>query len=325
LDAGNAGPFDSSYEDATQYGADAYAKFAPKVQSSDAMQFMFDDVKDLPQQLKTTAKGFHNVWKAMGGHPTLFKPKEVANQFLNVQFGWIPFISDVKSLYKTYNNIDKLVGQQLRDNGHWIKRKGTMFNSKVTSDIETVADFAGLVYPPLNAGFYRSEYPYVTSNRYSTTERKVWFEGSFRYWIPSMAVDHQYSDPYHRILNKVRQYGIRVSPTVIWELTPWSWLVDWFSNEGSIINNFTQATLDQLVNRYAYVMCYSKVHNINDSYIHLKKGTVHCFWVQEIESKRRAVANPFGFSLSDTGLSVRQSMILTALGITHGSHGGNHP
>jgi len=83
-------------------------------------------------------------------------------------------------------------------------------------------------------------------------ETKKWFEGCFTYGLPSS------SDNWRKALgfgsDADQLFGIALSPSILWELTPWSWAVDWFSNAGQVINNVTNFGLAGLVLRYGYIM-----------------------------------------------------------------------
>jgi hypothetical protein len=166
-------------------------------------------------------------------------------------------------------------------------------------------------------------------------ETKRWFEGVFTYALPSS------TDSWKRALgfgsDADALYGIALSPSVLWELTPWSWAVDWFTNAGDVINNVTSFGLAGLVMRYGYMMEESIERivaegrcpdaNVGDFAIvgnnkqpaivnlrHVPSGT----YVVGTESvtKRRRPASPFGFSVGWEGLSPTQLAITAALGIT---------
>jgi hypothetical protein len=47
--------------------------------------------------------------------------------------------------------------------------------------------------------------------------------------------------------------GLDLSPDTVWNLTPWSWAADWFSNTGDVIDNLSDYAVDGLVMRYGYV------------------------------------------------------------------------
>lgn len=324
--AGEDGMLGPDFESAAPYGPSAYNKFKPKTQAFDAMQFLFDDVKDLPQQLATTAEALSTGYKSFlkdapksvrrEAQRNLVAPRFAAENYLNYQFGWAPFIGDCIKLYNAYNSFNKRYAQVKRDNGHWIKRGGTVIQTQDVSEVTTITG-AGNCYPAINSGsFFNDPSHTATSHLWTSVLRNVWFSGQFKYYIPGYKRDLSDVDNYELFGALLRHYGVGISPSVVWELTPWTWLVDWFSNASDVISNISSVMTDQLVSRNAFVMCNALHVAYNDTTIHLKSGDVHCFWYQEVETKKRTLANPYGFHLSWDDLSLRQLAILASLGIT---------
>jgi hypothetical protein len=114
--------------------------------------------------------------------------------------------------------------------------------------------------------------------------------------------------------------GIIPTPSTLWNLAPWSWATDWFLNTGDVISNLTDWATDGLVMRYGYMMEHTIVR---DTYTLTKPGlSSPGVRVQPLtlvtETKMRRKANPFGFGLTWSGLSPRQTAIAVALGLTRG-------
>jgi hypothetical protein len=112
--------------------------------------------------------------------------------------------------------------------------------------------------------------------------------------------------------------GTRLTPDVLWNLAPWSWLVDWFGNVGDVSSNATALSNDNLVMRYGYL---TKKVSVTYSYTcpdvrsngH-KLGSVTTGLINTSLERRRAT--PYGFGIDLNGLSVAQWAILGALGLT---------
>jgi hypothetical protein len=320
-EAGFSGPLGSGYEPALPYGAEVYNKMRPRITDFDAMQGIGQNLYELPSQLATTSKGFSQAYRSMRGSSSaakeLFMPENLASQFLNEQFGWAPFVGDLLSLHRAYSRQTKRFKEISSQNNRWNRRKRTLFNIEEQSPITTIDDFAGNCYPPLLSGFYRSSGTFVTSKLYTVTKRKVWGVGAFKFYAPEFDSMNRASEgKYGEIMRAVHYYGVQVSPSAVWELMPWSWLVDWFTNAGNVIDNITAQVFDRLMSRYAYVMCLSNKFAFNQTTIHLKAGDIQCNWVQKIVSKRREEASPYGFGLTSGDLTVRQQLILAAVGLT---------
>jgi hypothetical protein len=107
---------------------------------------------------------------------------------------------------------------------------------------------------------------------------------------------------------------------------PWSWLVDWFTGFGHIVNNATQIADDHLAAQYAYIMLHKTTKSVREISCKLNTvdnyaGTAKTYSTIQVaahtlqESKTRVPASPFGFNFS-LPFSNRQLSILTALGLS---------
>jgi hypothetical protein len=112
--------------------------------------------------------------------------------------------------------------------------------------------------------------------------------------------------------------GLDLTPSTLWNLAPWTWAVDWFSNAGDVISNMSDWQDDGLVLRYGYMMEHSRA-----TYAYTFEGPTGLNGslrpqpvVYVSESKRRVKATPFGFGLTWGGLTPIQLAIAAALGIS---------
>lgn len=314
LDVGKEGsPYGPTWGETKSYSSAAYNRFKPKIAKAGVGQLV-GEARDTLPMLKTSAKGFAEIWRELGGDATNFGPKLVSDHFLNLQFGWLPFVRDIIQISDVYHNTKKYVHQMKRNNGKWTKVGGTVFSNRLASEIVTT-EGTGYVSPGLSPYYYSSEAQttgnYVTSKTFTQDIDECWFEGRFQQYIQSLGEEN---DDYHKIINRVHLYGARISPSLVWKVTPWSWLADWFSNAGDVISNAEDASFG-LVSSYAATMRHKTFRGVNESTIHLKDGDVQCNWYQEIESKARYGGGPFGFNLEWDDLSPTQLAILTTLGI----------
>jgi hypothetical protein len=144
-------------------------------------------------------------------------------------------------------------------------------------------------------------------------EESVWFAGAFRYHVPVGDSVWDKILEAESLANKL--LGLRLTPEVVWNLTPWSWAADWFSNSGDVLHNISSLGQDGLLMQYGYIMRESKY-----------KETVTCTSRPSVTTTRekfcrRLPANPYGFGLNDTDLSGIQKAIIAAVGLSHGRHG----
>lgn len=293
-----------SHGDPMPYGARGWEQYAPGRAVAD-LSVMLAEIRDVPRTLQQTARGFHEMWKDLR---RALGPKKAANHWLNTQFGWLPFVSDVRKLVHAYKTAERSYDLVKRNNGKATKRGGVVVDSCSTSNAggsTTVHSH----YPGLDIYFYPN-YPTMGSHVITDEiQNHVWFEGKFRYWIPNIN-----SVVWKR--NYLRQlYGLSVTPSVLWEVTPWSWLIDWFSNVGSVINNLDSGWAENLAATYAFIMCRKRTMRTISSTMCISP-TITASWSYYLETKRRASADPFGFGLTWDQFSPRQLSILAALGIS---------
>jgi len=110
--------------------------------------------------------------------------------------------------------------------------------------------------------------------------------------------------------------GLNLDADVLWNMTPWTWAVDWFADVGSLVRNSTLFSEDGLVMKYGYIMEHSIVH---DTYTFEGPTGIAGGYPGRpsdlsliSEAKVRRTATPFGFGLTG-GLTNRQASIVAAL------------
>lgn len=241
--------------------------------------------------------------------------KSAGAEFLNAEFGWLPLISDILHVGNAARHSRDIVTQYQKDEGTDVHREFSFPIEDSTNDIQLAVDSQyplGIhgdhrLHGPVGANLYRKE---------SNTVRR-WFSGSFTYALPSR------TDSFRRMLGYGSEadklFGITITPDVLWELAPWSWAVDWFSNAGDVIHNATSFGLAGLVMRYGYMMeeTSSKIiHTMDSCAIKNAEGLGIGPSVTEAVTKIRRPADPFGFGFTGVDLSPTQIAIAAALGLT---------
>jgi hypothetical protein len=321
---GLSGPYGENFLSGESYGASAFNRARPKIEGVD-LAMVLGEAREIPQMLKTTAKAFSDIWKGLGGSTTsvLMQPKKIADNFLNHQFGWVPFLGDMFRLYQTYTDSDKKIAQIERDNGQWVKRK--RFIERLETSVFRNRSYLALVNPSLNGTLYAKRTLDGINNIqgfsdfHTQTMSRVWFEASFKYYLPQFDKSkHWNNSRYGEAMRLMSLYGLRVTPSTVYNLIPWSWLVDWFSNTGDVVDNIVASQYDNLVSKYAYVMKQTVRAVTNTSHVFLSGyGDTHDIWTQYILTKSRSESgSPFGWNLQMGDLSLRQLSILAALGLT---------
>lgn len=283
--------------DGSSWGAEAYAKMKPAKPSFAGLNALYE-LKDLPGMLK----------QRLSDSPL----RNIGNYYLGLKFGWEPLLRDIRNLISTQKRMQDRINQLLRDNGRPVRRRITIAEN-VTIDEDITASNYDSILPIFNTRYYPMEGGHRTITR---TIDRIWASARFRYWLPGGSRDVNY-----RRKLMFNLYGLTPTPSVIYNMVPWSWLVDWFSNTGDILSNMDSGVADRLAADYFYVMRERKTirehtafqwyyDQIMNPIRHSTSGTSEAF------VKTRLPGDPFGWNTSEDSLSSMQLSILGALGLS---------
>lgn len=239
-----------------------------------------------------------------------------AGEFLNVEFGWLPLKTEVHNFGLAVRNARTVLKQYKRDEGKLVRRR---FYFPVEShSSQTLVNSAEVPH----VGAYGSVGGYGNYSKGDTTlhtkeETRIWFAGAFRYYIPDQNDSWSQFMEHGNLADKL--FGITLTPEVLWELAPWSWAVDYFSNAQQVLQNLQNMELYGLIMQYGYLMTervktetyrWESRHEQGKISLPVPERTI------EFRSKAREHANPYGFGILDRDLSPLQVAILAAAGIT---------
>lgn len=322
----------SSFQPLSAYHSQAWDQLKPQIEKANVFQFTYE-LRDLPGQLVTTANLFHNLWKEFTGNrykDVLFAPKNVADNFLNHQFGWAPFVGDILKMVNTFLDLQGHIERLSRDNGTWMRRMRVLEEGETDT---LISRSYGSLTEPSDGIFPLDQIcdsmvvdgincKGLTDIRVRESSR-VWAVGSFRFFLPEFdSSGDRFKNPMLDLQRILTIFGARITPTLIWKITPWTWLVDWFSNAGSFIRRLDDFVVDGITSRYLYCMKQSAHHVLKTCMMNMHSGSLTLNWARELQLKQREVADsPYGFNSPWNSLSLRQWAILGALGITRTNSG----
>jgi hypothetical protein len=315
----------AAFPSIAQYTATAFKRTMPSVQEANVAQFLYE-FREVPRMLKTTAEGFSDLWLSLGGgSKALRQPKKYANQFLNVQFGWLPFVRDLKDINRVFWKSHEYIAQKIRDNGRWIRRSRLLETTESLVRLSRQLGQTGC-WPSANFQIQGVCNDMVIdgitcfcyNEVYMESKLRVWSEGQFTYYRPEFDASLQ---GHESTLNKAQQlltlYGARINPAVVYKVLPWTWLIDWFASVGDFIDVENAIRNDGVASKYLYVM-HKRENNVRQvSHINFCNGMLTLEWMRQTHSKQRyGASNPYGFGLTWESLSPKQLTILAALGLT---------
>lgn len=246
--------------------------------------------------------------------------RSLGSEYLNVQFGWAPLVRDLSKLLQTVANWPQVLEQYRRDSGRIVRRR--RYSPVFKSDTVVYSTNSG---PRLE---YNGNSPTVAFTNFVTdnigvwgritdqVSEQYWFSGAFSYFLNVGSSDIDKAEKFAQEARKL--LGIGITPDVLWNLTPWSWLADWVGNIGTNVSNATHLSQDGLVIRWGYLM---RRYISNRTFMvygpKLRNGNRGPFSITyRLDRKERVKATPFGFGLNPNTFSDGQWAILAALGLT---------
>jgi len=255
--------------------------------------------------------------------------REAGSEYLNTQFGWKPLVSDATNLLSAIVDADKHIRQYQRNAGRHVRRS-YYFPETVesTTPTHTIGSGSALCYGTARSPLTSTQrsvaqstlFPSRTGTltRYTETTRKIWFKGAFTYALPGDFTSRlgrlrTLEAKFHHL------FGTRLSPDLLWNLAPWTWLADWEFNIGDILTNVRNLQQDGLVIQYGYMMATSVTKHIRIASGVPKYGGG--YWDPVTTTfittrKERVRVNPYGFGSDPASYTNRQWAILAALGMT---------
>jgi len=320
----------------------------PRIEKAEGYVFL-REASDIPHMLKTSSAFFHDQWKKTraiyGGTGDLVNtlpshlsngltvqierdhkmtPTKAADHFINHQFGWAPFVSDINSFYDAFSRMDEHITRLSRNNGQFTRRSVPVFKGTTVTKIGSgtgtkVFPNSSFDYDTrwntgvswfIGSGATWELYDILTDNCVAT--------GKFRYYRP----EFDYANPeYSSVMNTLRRraaiLGLRVNPSNIYKATPWTWAIDWVSNVGKHIDFLNDTLVDSVACEYCYVTRHTiRVRRFIQK-LPFASGTLTLQFDRIVDTKQREGArSPYGFGLTLDNLTPRQIAITAALGIS---------
>lgn len=301
------------------FAQQAYARTAPSAVVFDAAQFLGELREGLPKLAFSTVQSGARFYKGLG------------SDYLNVEFGWKPFLNDLIKMGQALSGATSILkGQNSRVHRRYaLPTRYESWNAPVSYGASTFGWYGlrGQVTPSLlpDTGKSWTIGINMSGTAIRTRETTRWFEGEFTNFMPLGFNPDSYLERLNALVN------VRITPATLWELAPWSWLVDWYLKIGDTIKANENAANDKLIMHYGYAMEKMIQRDLLSVDMTNNPRTVktqypysywvglptHGSWVSEYTVKRRIRANPYGFRVGGAqALSGSQLAILGALGLT---------
>jgi hypothetical protein len=228
------------------------------------------------------------------------KISAVGSEYLNFQFGIMPTVSDVSTLLTLASNpeLRKAVKHVLGEE-HRVRKTLINDSSNVT---EESYDYNSIL------GSYSRD---IRLTKTTSKSERVWSSVSFVYYQASL-LDQLLVD----LEKELGNFGTIPKLIDAWNLTAWSWFVDWFVNFNHVITNLSYLGRDGLMLQRGYLMAHHRM-TITSRQTRVFMGTpIESIGIETYERKYRVNASPFGFGLTWRDFSPFQTSILASLGVS---------
>jgi len=306
----------SSVTDLNAYGTTAIARTRPDQSPAHLTQFLVELRRDgIPFAAKLSIREFKRLLKAFQDHGTSGGVKRVADYFLEDRFGLKPFVSDLTDFSRLTLNAKSLI-EDLENNSGKLIRRRYEFPRESFSSSQGTSSSRNVFGPNAHGGQFT-----IGENILPTqveTHRDTWFKGAYRIFLPR---DLEPVSRFKALADKMRwDYGLDLDFEILWNLAPWSWLLDWELNLGDVITNINKFRDDAVVLHYGYMMQKTATtYTVTNTGLFVPNAgptrRIPDFQL-EVTNKRRLRATPYGFGKTFGSLSVGQKAILAAIGIT---------
>jgi len=308
--------------------AEGYHKTRPGNPTASLGQFLVE-LRDLPKLPLIGSSVYQSLFKRGLSLPGImmaareiarsFRAANLGGEYLNVVFGWKPFVRDLQEIYNLWQNVDRQLAQIVKDNGKGVRRKVTLSDETSTPVSESRdfgypgVDVRGFPGDLINAGGHTSW------SKVTTRHERVWYAARYRYWIPDVS-----SSGWNRRA-KLALFGALPTPELVWELVPFSWLIDWSVNVGDVLSNMSTNAVDNLVQDYSFVMrewTVTTTHTTDSNWSEWLPYTPggHGHWTsteRQTVKGRTYGGSPYALNaVSGAPLTGYQTGVLAALGIS---------
>jgi len=253
------------------------------------------ELRDLPRLLKLAGDTFLQK----GG-----------SSFLSYEFGWKPLISDVRKLFDFSSSIRKRLEFLKKTEGQPIKRQRLLFDLRGTPGTTRTQSVG-------NAGYGQVS---IKAGTYAVSDdwwMRAWYKSTIKFDIPDDIPEWRWEREATNILR-----GTHVDGSLLWQITPWSWLIDWFSRVGEIVEREfgTSAVSTQFLSEWIMInaRCNSRlevpcVWKVNSGSPYVPAGYSSCTSYREVKARQVPTTTSVPLLRLEHILSIRQSAVLFAL------------
>jgi len=210
------------------------------------------ELKDLPMLYRNTVQFFKDPL-------SVTTPRGAGNQYLNYKFGWEQALRSVVDLLKLPTLISNRVN-------YLIKRQGRA--STFRSSMRIVDQMSSI--PAFNYNISTGETEISNGTKtVRTIDLKCAVNGVLI--LPSISVPKLRTDLLWQL------WGANPSPSDVYNLVPWTWLIDWFTGLGEYIDVLDRLNSDPTLINYGFIT-YKCVGEATNSFVTRGSDSLQIFY-----------------------------------------------
>lgn len=191
------------------FNAEAYLGMKPTLSSSLSMSNFLAELTEIKTMFKLFSRAKTLTQNAAGAH-------------LNYSFGWKPFISDLRELYERLTTFKAALAKYKSQQGQIL-----------TSHYQ--------VKYPSSKHYWKHPGWWPLKSDENWTNHVATASMTYHYKIPM--IDAMYAD----IKGLCDVLGLKLTPSVIWNGIPFSFVGDWFFNIGDVLSKYDTDYLESVV------------------------------------------------------------------------------
>ena len=154
------------------------------------------ELKDVTRTLTSTMNAFRalkgvqlsKVATSVGGFLSDLKKgsKYVADNYLNLQFGWAPMVQDMEFFLNYQLALSKKLNWLRKQNGKAVRRHIELNKNSWSQGIGVFTNRPGTLSPFIDTGFYAdSSFPFIMTVDQEYKSR-IWYSAKYRFWLPKI-------------------------------------------------------------------------------------------------------------------------------------------
>lgn len=284
--------------------------------------FELRDLKSLPKTARSlvrTIKEFLNTKKVKGNPRLSLKElcRQAGDTYLQWKFGISPLISDIVGIYNSLVGLEKRINDLISRAG----RPQIRHYAFRWVEFPDVIDELSPQYQVY--GTYSPESGVGPAVAFSANRNVRYAPSTFHAEIEYNYNYTRYQIEHARLLSTLDSLGVKLSPSIIWNAIPWSFVVDWVLRIGDYLDKFEVSNMEPQINILRYLWSVKRTRQIivkrglsealSGDFVVPGLGLQYHYPSVQQTSYKRVVGLPSKSSIESSGLSSTEFTLAAAL------------